>query len=190
MTEILVLAFREREGQKEKTMMELFASRELSDDSPRTANPRPTDISLEISDEQFQQILDLMVKKTGKPLEKCTPLERAEALFEVIRVGGSYGISYEFSEEKTRKPFTAQEVLENKKGDCDELSRLFIAVENKLAEYGKKSDTDMSLGDTKQMIGDEEFVSLLETVWNEAKEKGFSSENLKELERVIADTPK
>ncbi|MEM2948176.1 MAG: hypothetical protein QXG02_01475 [Candidatus Anstonellales archaeon] len=48
----------------------------------------------------------------------------------------------------------------------------------------------MSLGDTKQMIGDEEFVSLLETVWNEAKEKGFSSENLKELERVIADTPK
>ena len=96
-----------------------------------------------------------MIEKAGKPLEDCTPLERAQALYEVIRVDGSYGISYEFSEEKTRKPYTAQEVLENKKGDCDELSRLFIAVENKLMEYGKKSNRlrrGTKRGDTHKLM--------------------------------------
>jgi len=93
-----------------------------------------------------------MEKLAGKPLKDCTPLERAEVLYGVIRTGGAYGISYESSEEKIRKPYTAQEVLENKKGDCDELSRLFIAIENKLVEYGKKNNIDLSLGDIKLLL--------------------------------------
>ncbi|MGB9719558.1 MAG: hypothetical protein ACPL06_03120 [Candidatus Anstonellales archaeon] len=68
--------------------MELFASRELNEDSLQAANPRSTDPSLKISDEQFQQIFDLMVQKAGKPLENCTPLKRAEVLLEVICVDG------------------------------------------------------------------------------------------------------
>jgi len=100
MTEILAFALRGEEEQKEKTAMEVFASRELSDDSPYIANPQQIDHSLEISDEQFQQIFELMEKRAGKPLEDCTPLERAKALYEVIRTSGSrtgcsYGISYE-----------------------------------------------------------------------------------------------
>jgi hypothetical protein len=50
MTEILAFALRGEEEQKEKTAMEVFASRELSDDSPYIANPQQIDHSLEISE--------------------------------------------------------------------------------------------------------------------------------------------
>ena len=38
MTEILALVFKGTEERKEKTAMEIFASRELSDDSAHTTN--------------------------------------------------------------------------------------------------------------------------------------------------------
>ncbi|MFH1285772.1 MAG: hypothetical protein ABIH99_04280 [Candidatus Micrarchaeota archaeon] len=104
----------------------------------------------EISREDFERVmmpvLDRYVKERFKKrLDACTDLEKAEAVYEavkgeyktgnagVIRKGGLLGIKLQLVEERESEgPFTASEALKNRRGDCDELSLLFIAVAKQL----------------------------------------------------------
>lgn len=87
--------------------------------------------------------------KTGKA---PTHLQKEEFLFKLIRADGDLGIKYEWS--KGRKPHTPEEVLNNKKGDCDELSLLFVVAARKLGmetkDYSPVSISYMQQKDGKE----------------------------------------
>ena len=53
----------------------------------------------------------------------ATEKQKVEVRFDLIKVGGKLGIEYNSSE---RIPKTPDEVLKDRKGDCDELSLLLF----------------------------------------------------------------
>ena len=67
------------------------------------------------------------ISKNGR---KPTQTQREGHLFQLIRKDGGLGIKYEWS--KDRMPKTPDQVLRDRRGDCDEMSLLFVATARKL----------------------------------------------------------
>lgn len=90
---------------------------------------------LVVNQTNMQKILPLLQSYAkehfnGKNLEECSSVEKMKAIVGVVNVlGGTLGIEYNSS---VRMPFTLDMVIENKKGDCYELSCLILAAARRL----------------------------------------------------------
>ena len=87
---------------------------------------------LKIDDVFYNNKIKPELDKLGQnPTEK----EKIEAIFNLVKAKGKLGIEYNISK---RIPKTPDQVLKNKKGDCDELSLTFLAVAEKAGISIKK----------------------------------------------------
>src|SRR3989338_8532626 len=106
--------------------------------APKAVLPK----ELELSDVQFKGIqtkmqrfeADFRNKNNNKP---PTQMQREEHLFQLIRKDGGLGIKYEWS--KDRMPKTPDQVLRDRRGDCDEMSLLFVAAVKRFVEAERQA---------------------------------------------------